>query len=271
MNRATWDSNLGFYQITGGPSWVRFIPDGGDATATTGQVIVSFNPNWTPPAPELNGVLVQYGENPTVDMINLQNLTVQGSQSGSKYIYDVTGVTLPEAFQNQDYFTDIIISGSNYSGTGTANWVSGDFRWEIENGPIEINFLPDSTQTDVNGSITIIYDPNWQPPTSTVDQVSLVDVSSGNLLYNASNLGITDVGGVWTINGAQLSSALSSGQELDVSISGNNVPSVSGSRVTLAIISDTPNLTATASPWTMTFYPQGSNVYNISLTVGGQN
>lgn len=161
----TWDSTSGYYQITGGPSWVRFIPDGGDATATTGQVIVLFNPNWTPPTPELNGVLVQYGENPTVDMVNLQNLTVQGSQSGNKYIYDVSGITLPEAFQNQDYFTDIILSGSNYSGTGMANWVSEDNRWEIESGPIEINFLPDSAQTDVNGSFTIIYDTNWTPPT----------------------------------------------------------------------------------------------------------
>lgn len=152
----TWDSNLGYYQITGGPSWVRFIPDGGDATATTGQVIVSFNPN-------------------------------------------------------------------------------------------------------------------WQPPTSTVDQISIVDVTTGNTLYSVSDLGATAVNGVWNIENVELSNALSNEQSLDVSISGSNVPSVSNSRVTLATISDTPNLTATASPWTMTFYPQSSNVYNISLTVGGQN
>lgn len=76
----------------------------------------------------------------------------------------------------------------------------------------------------------------------------MADVSTGNSLYDASNLGITNVGGVWTIENAQLSSALSSGQQLDVSISGSNVPSVSDTRVTLAAIQDTPNLTATAEP-----------------------
>lgn len=153
--------------------------------------------------------------------------------------------------------------GSVLTAMSGSNWT-----YVLEGGPDKF-WIKDLGNNQY--AIDYARNPNWTPPASTVEGVSLVDVSSGNSLYNASNLGITDVGGVWTINRAQLNSALSSGQELDVSISSSNVPSVSNSRVTLAAITDTPNLTATASPWTMTFYPQSGSVYNISLTIGGQN
>lgn len=271
----TWESQLGFWRLNNGPSIIRIVPDGGDQTATQAQIIVIYDPSWRPgpsSAPDLNTLWVGYGDNPTVNMVDINNASIGGSVNNNKFMWNIEGVTLPEAFQAQNYGYNFVAGNISTSGGGTAYWVDEtDFHaWVLENGATKMYVAPQgSSQTEV--MIRVEFDPNWQPPASTVEGVSLVDVSSGNSLYNASNLGITDVGGVWTINGAQLSSALSSGQELDVSINGSNVPSVSNSRVSLAAIPDTPNLTATASPWTMTFYLQSGNAYNISLTIGGQN
>lgn len=222
--------------------------------------------------PVLNSFWLGYGDEPNQTTLFGLNDAVDGVVQDNKYVFNINA-QLSEAINNSTTY-GYNIQGNNFGDNGGSQftWVDEtDFHaWVLENGATKMYVAPQgSSQTEV--MITVEFDPNWQPPASTVEGVSLVDVSSGNSLYNASNLGITDVGGVWTINGAQLSSALSSGQELDVSISGSNVPSVSNSRVTLAAITDTPNLTATASPWTMTFYPQSSNVYNISLTIGGQN
>lgn len=193
---------------------------------------------------------------------------------GAKYQWSYSA-TLNEAINNSTGYA-ISVEGS-YNGqnfaTNTGNgasWISEEGIWMIDGGNAIVMIIPDGgVSTATSAQIVVQYDPNWVPPTPTIEQVSLVDVNTGNSLYNASNLGITNNAGVFTIENAALASALSSGQSLDVWVNGNYMPQISGSRGTT--VEDGSNLKVEVSPYVLTFSLQSGTTYNIAITITGEN
>lgn len=131
---------------------------------------------------------------------------------------------------------------------------------------LEIDIAPQNSQTDV--TVTVKYDPEY---TSGLESLVLED-DQGNTIYDASgDLPVSDVAGVYYLNGVEFNSAVSDNQQVSFSYSISNGPSASGDSGTLAEISGTPNLELATLDYTLTIFPQSGTTYNLSFLIGGQN
>lgn len=189
----TWESQMSFWRLNNGPSIIRIVPDGGDQTATQAQIIVIYDPSWQPgpsSAPDLNTLWVGYGNNPTVNMVDINNASIGGSVNNNKFMWNIEGVTLPEAFQAQNYNHNFVAGNISTSGGGTAYWVDEtDFHaWIIDNGALVIQILP---QSDVNVNLHIEFDPNWQPSSGPALTAFKAGASQEGDMVNMSGISVS--------------------------------------------------------------------------------
>lgn len=174
----SWDSQLGFWGFSGGPSIIRIIPEGGVASATSYQVIVIYDPNWQPlTVPDILDIVIT--DNNEVNIVD----TAQGGASYEHPVVPISGeigqdgkyhytlgtaddVLVVEgndfATTNNPYSIQITLPNGGRSGSGTLIALSEDPDWDytLEGGPDKFFF---KSVGDCEYVAELVFDPNWTP------------------------------------------------------------------------------------------------------------
>ena len=253
-----------------GPAEVWLLMSSSSSTSATLQI--TYDPNWQPSpssAPDLNTLNISYSN---VDMVDIDNASIGGSVMNNKYMWDIEGITLPEAFQAQGYGYNFVAGDIQTSGGGTAFWVDEtDFHaWIIENGPLTIMILP---QSGLNANIHVEFDPNWQPPVSNVPNLTgfqlghtldgdMVDMSS----LEVSGFTPPDGKYHWQLNSVNFGTAIIENDSYLFLASTDDGPSGStmGASANAEWVNDGVGL-----GWA--FHPSNSPLYEVFISVSAQS